>query len=334
MKRVYLEECKDQNNIIDVDLLENIKTKITAIMEGLNIKNWYHFNNDKILFKIFISPYGNYAEVLYSKLAKMCGVKYADYMPAKKGKYDGVLVFDFIEDDMYISGREIIARGLGYEEYESMDINIECNKKNNLNDIRGYLNKMFYKDVQIVDSIILDLIKMFTLDVLTCNKDRHTDNWGILIGDGDKDIRLAPSFDNESIANLDFDQEYFENTIEDILKSDGSKTINQFTPDRGFSILSYEEDTPHYEQLVNLYKQSDENIRKEIENIVSSFNIKGAIQAMSEDYNKTLPVEVKLFVETSMNFKKDIVEKKILQVKRAEKFEKIKEKYKNKTISL
>lgn len=316
MKIKDLEKYKDENNIIDLNLLDNDDFETREFLEGIHPKKWYLFEDGKILFKQSDNEFGYFGELLYAKLAQNCGVNHAEYFLAKKDNKIGVMTPDFIKNDIYISGREIIAKGLNYSHIKYNDFNIieEYNKHNNLRDVKKYLKEMFVNE-EIVSFIIKDMVKMFTLDVLTCNNDRHTTNWGILIGD---DIKLSPVFDNESMANLDTEYEQFKRSIENILKSNGKKTIDDFLGDNGFSYLGELNQTPRCEQLITLYTKSNKDLKDEIETIVNAFNVKKTVNEIEKTHNIKLPFEVKLFIESAMEIKQEFLSKEIFQIKEKE----------------
>ena len=82
----------------------------------------------------------------------------------------------------------------------------EGSKRNNLHDVRRYLEKEF-EDKEVVNKLEKQLLKMFVLDYLLYQEDRHSSNWGILKNESSANLIV---FENENILNMTRDKKYFE----------------------------------------------------------------------------------------------------------------------------
>ncbi len=303
---IKIKELKNYIDIkdgaIDLSLLEEGDFSMTKDISKASKSSWYNFEDGKVIFKKIPEGYGYFAELLYSELAEECKVNHVKCYYAKLNNTKGILSFDFARDDFYISGQDLIAKYVKLNpetiknEYDKL---VEYNKHNNLKNVKKYLKKMF-KNEKLVQEMTTDLVKMFTLDVLTCNGDRHTTNWGILMSNN---ARIAPLFDHENLASLHLTRDDLKNMTMEILKSNGKSKISDYLSDSGFSLLGFESNVSYSKQLLGYYKQTDEKTRNEIKSIVDNFNPEGAIKKVEKMINEKLPSDVKVFIVSAMNRK-------------------------------
>jgi len=278
MKFAHLRE-RFGSAIINLDVIES-DIKTSEELEGVNPKLWYLFEDKKVLFKETPEPYGCIGEVLYAKLAKQCDLDCAEYYFATRDGNEGVLTPDFIKGNEYISGDDLIFNHhsplmansknidkllIGYYRHED-------SKRNNLHDVRRYLEKEF-EDKEVVNKLEKQLLKMFVLDYLLYQEDRHSSNWGILKNESSANLIV---FENENILNMTRDKKYFEEMKNKIAK--GEKVEND--KQRGkytFSLLPADSDTPFLEQILQVYKNGDVKKQEVIESVLGYFNFEDEI---------------------------------------------------------
>ena len=149
------------------------------------------YNNEKYYFKTRdINKV--YNELISEELANDYDINCVHYDIAKYNGEYGVLSKDFIQEKQFISMSMILK-----------DVYHEIIKTNNIKDIKNALkmyeiNNKFLKSYEL-NNIIDKLINVFMFDLLIANRDRHSNNLGLLIDNSHVD--LAPLFDNEQLLN-------------------------------------------------------------------------------------------------------------------------------------
>jgi len=146
-------------------------------------------NNKKYYFKS-LSETNNISFVYYELIAKKiadrlgipcCNCYYATY----NGKV-GVLS-EFIDDKRYVRMDQYLAFHYNEDEFD----------RNSLEDLWDTFIKDFSEST--VKRLMNELINIFIFDILIANKDRNTENYGLIL-DGD-DTNFAPLFDNEQMLS-------------------------------------------------------------------------------------------------------------------------------------
>ena len=103
----------------------------------------------------------------------------------------------FVLDNFYgTMSKSIIGE---FEKFIPMS-NLVSSENNNLEDIWNKLSSE-YSDKLLVAKLMDEIINMFIFDILIGNIDRHNDNYGFICKD--KNISLAPLFDNENMLSSD-----------------------------------------------------------------------------------------------------------------------------------
>lgn len=188
---------KQDINIINVE--SNSWTKIEGFSsKGLRVKSWYEYidNNDIYLYKepkiytysdkIFITK-EIWTELIACKLGQFIGLDIPDAIPAiVEGRY-GILIKNFLQrgkagmpiNDL-IEAKEILSR-------------TSVKYPHNLASIRILLTTE-----GIASEAWENYLKMLIFDCLIGNNDRHDENWGLLIDRTEKNLKLAPIYDNAS----------------------------------------------------------------------------------------------------------------------------------------
>ena len=140
-------------------------------------------NNEKILVKgNILGWYQPISEVISYKIAKLCGIETVKYEIAESNKYPEIKVEDF----KYVS----ICKFLPYNITSLYDF---CISQTHFKGITGDDFLYFYiKNVE--DCKCNDLFKMFLIDALVGNTDRHLNNINIFINNDNK-LKLATPFD-------------------------------------------------------------------------------------------------------------------------------------------
>lgn len=166
-------------------------------------------------------------------------------------------------------------------------------------------------------NIMLELIKMFTYDIILNQGDRHITNWSILLNTKTCKIRFAPIYDNSKICGLDESIEKilqkanaiisFEKNIQTMTKNKIERTlvniernINNGTESK--LMIDYDDNYGRnnrflmVEKLLNI---SSDEVFVIIQNIIDKFNMDNLIAIFSsieKNKNIKIPIEVKTIV--------------------------------------
>ena len=190
-------------------------------------KFWFLTPKGKVLFKTSNDGSHGYVkylnEIVCSKLAKNVGIDCAIYEPAilnNLEKTEGIASYNFAKENQKIIS---IAEFLGDEDSLKIDTTIYDIIPMLIEHGVGY-NLDYY---QILDG----LYKMAIFDLLTFQSDRHLNNISLLI-DSQKNIKLAPLYDNE-YTFLEFSRPYFDlayskvdDFIDNFFYNDGMMNVN------------------------------------------------------------------------------------------------------------
>lgn len=182
-------------------ILDDIVKHVEKVLEteGTREKEWYLFDDDKVLFKrVRENTYEDYAELLIEEIFKQANAKTAEYDLAILNGKKGVITKDFRK-----KGERLISGKLLLKAYSEFIIGKEQNgyekpkedyEYYNLKDIEKAL-KVYNENTEEVDKMIKDLYLLFSLDCLTLQTDRHWTNWEYMIDVKTNTKKIAPQYD-------------------------------------------------------------------------------------------------------------------------------------------
>lgn len=176
-----IDKLNNYDKSIEVSMLEDNDINFNFIHNGITY--YFKYDND-------IDPYD---ELIAEELAQDFGIPHVKYDLAIYDSKEGVISESFKQDNInYITGEEILAKF--YVEDNNTDA------YNNLEAIwdafeyryRDYPNK---KDI--IEKLMRRLVHIFLFDIITCQSDRHPNNWQVM--ESEDDVDITQIFDNERI---------------------------------------------------------------------------------------------------------------------------------------
>lgn len=180
-----MEELRDNNGYI---VLDNLQFE----MVNNNLKQLiFYIDGKKYYFKPINDKNEMYNELIAEELSKDYGIKCAHYDIANYKGLKGVISEDFIKDNKYVAMSSIVSKY--YKE------NKNENSHNNLMDIWSAFDYR-YKDENISNKLMEELVNVFIFDILIANSDRHLNNYGVL--ENEKEVNIAPIFDNSYLLSI------------------------------------------------------------------------------------------------------------------------------------
>ena len=165
----------------------------------IDLSSAKHLQESKFEFNgqaIYIKRSNDYREFVAEGIAKFLDINTIHYeIGIRNGNQITFSESFYNEDETYVDGGQLLSSYLS----NLADTNyLSILHLNNLTDIFCALKSLFDSEYNSdIQKIKYDLVKMFCFDILLRNYDRETPNWGII--SKNKEIRLAPMFDNESI---------------------------------------------------------------------------------------------------------------------------------------
>lgn len=177
-----MEKYRNENGFIDISNLKS-NSKFYSF--------WFEYDGIKYYFKKRRSSLDVYNELIAEELAKDFDILSAHYDLAIYNGNKGVISKNFIsENDKYIPMKDILIN-----HHEKL---CKVDKLNNLEDIWETLEDR-YKNEEIVEKLMNQLVDIFMFDSLIGNYDRHVSNLGII--ENKNGVNFAPLFDNEKILS-------------------------------------------------------------------------------------------------------------------------------------
>lgn len=222
-----------------------------------NGKKYYFKSCSTNMHDRFLTRYGLiYRELLASELAADYEISHVNYYPACKRLDKGLISEDFVKDSTYLSMSEIL-KSVYTPEFKndnSLSGRWTAIEYNNLIDIYEAI-KIKYKDANLVNKLMMQIIDIFIFDELLANDDRHFYNFGIL--EGELDINVAPIFDNAKIIS------------KDVIESDRVYLTVSKSKSNNNELLSFLELNSDYANYIKskLWVISEENILNAFERI-------------------------------------------------------------------
>ena len=251
-----MEELRDNDGYLVLD-------KLAFQMVDDNLSHLiFYIDGVKFYFKE-ISNVGIYNELIIEELSKDFNIECAHYDLANYKGIKGVISEDFIKDNKFIPMTSIIGNYYKYNE--------DFNKHNNLMDIWSALDYK-YKDENISNKLMDDIVNMYLFDILVGNGDRNIGNYGII--ETKDEVKLSPIYDNENmLSHISlFNGEYCVGVDdeENIFSDDYTGSDNKFL------IKFLKQSSSEYADLLKnkLWIISQDNIDKVLKRVEDRINCK------------------------------------------------------------
>lgn len=262
-----MEQYRNEDGFIDISFIRPLRylSKEQTVFFFKHNDIGYIYKNSKFDTSI-------YNELVAEELAKDFDIPCAQYDLAIFDDEVGVISKYFIEKNQTSYSMEILTRQAikaGYINFNGSEI-----KLNNLEDIWNIL-EFKYKENEIVQKLMNQLVDIFLFDVLIANIDRHNENL-IIVEDKD-DIKFSKLFDNEGMLadNTIKNGEYFLGVDREDMYSeiDGDKNI-------------------FYKFLKTSDKMYEEKFRDKLW-IISDENIESVLNRVEEKIKAQIPYNIK-----------------------------------------
>lgn len=179
-------------NTIDIyDKKENDLIKY-GIIGVSKIAFSFNYNNDEFFYKYKnnIIPYN---ELIANELLKDFNLPHIEYDLATFGTKKGVISKNYKNNNFnYIYGEEILLNFWNDDRY--------IEEHNNLDDIWDALEYRYHNyenKREIISHLMNRIVQIYIFDIITCQSDRHSQNWEIM--ESENLIDIAPIYDNERI---------------------------------------------------------------------------------------------------------------------------------------
>lgn len=307
-----------------LDLNQFLQLKENSYVYGSNARFWLRFNDGRVLFKSYENDLEAYGEVLYSSIASGHDVNCPTYDFAtcdvgKDVEY-GTISFDlgYGDDKIAIDGLTLFARygndsipDILKNRTDNLEVVKMFNKKyNNYAEFTKLFERRYPDDVKTLQK---ELIRMFTLDVLLDNVDKNLWNIIIVTDEYGNNPHLY-SIDSSHIACLYRGKEFIKNTISALLTSDGSVTIGDYLSGGcyGYDVDVKDKDYDPCKDLLEFYRNSDEETREEISSLIKSIDINEEI----EKVNRIHPMDSRVndWIAAVFNSRKAFLLKKFYHI--------------------
>ena len=143
----------------------------------------FDYNGKKYIFKRAKNGVNKYNELIGEKIANRMNIPCAHYF---LGNYKGedVIISEMFDTRHYYSMNKFLKSHV--HDYDESD-------DNNLMNIWNSFESVF--DEEITKKLMDQLVKIFIFDIMIDNRDRHDENYGLIINGGD--VNFAPLFDND-----------------------------------------------------------------------------------------------------------------------------------------
>lgn len=167
------------------------------------------YENDVYFYK-----YNNmtipYSELVAEELANDFGIDHVSYDLAVLNQYKGVLSKNFKKDNgNYILGEEILKDFF----VDNQDIEVH-NSLEDIWDAFEYRYQNYPNKEELIKLLMNDIINIYIYDIITCQSDRHSQNWGLI--EDDNKVSIQPVFDNERILSTNGRQALVNLTIDEV----------------------------------------------------------------------------------------------------------------------
>jgi hypothetical protein len=179
----------------------NVPRESAGQIEQLGTKRKFWYDNDRYLFKVGREGTGeNWAEKIACEIAELLGLPHARYELATCDQYQGVSSSSFVPaGGRLVHGNELVGRVVASSETGKREHRRHVHTVSRVHSLLRMLpiHEPLGFDIP---AIARDKFGLFAgyllLDALIGNQDRHEENWGVLLHDGE--LFLAPTFDHAS----------------------------------------------------------------------------------------------------------------------------------------
>lgn len=129
-----------------------------------------------------------YNELVAEELAKDFGISCVDYDIAALGSYRGVISKNYkLDNAVYIPGKKVF-NDRSYKDDNTLE---------NIWDALEYRYQNHPNKREIISDLMRKIINIYLFDIISCQNDRHSSNWELMISGRKTDI--GPLFDNDRI---------------------------------------------------------------------------------------------------------------------------------------
>jgi len=255
---------------------------------------WFIVDGKKAIFKTYDSDYMRriknvrmFNELLCQKLCEQAGIECAKYEYASLNNRTGLISYNFCNEDEEVCSLNYLHENIKDKEDDSF---IVTNISDCLKTLKIYESKGYSFDKQ---GVVKDLYKLIVFDTLTMQTDRNRTNINFIKNNQTKELRVAPVFDNEyafcgemidrMLTSIENKNEYFEDFTYSELPSMYSIYARSFELDNKNYLK-----TNFFEKinLITSYANKNEELSKELNNIMEKLDIDKAIKDLKKQYNK------------------------------------------------
>lgn len=192
-------------------LKEHNKVKVVKVYDACQLVFSFKWNGEDYFFK-YDSKFSPFNELVFDEICSDLNIECINYDLAIIGNFKGLISKSFVKKEAKIITGETIL-GDYYKDPDvqkmiqkdiSADLSLFC--FNTFQDIWPALDYRYRNRVdkeQVVQYLMENLVKMFLVDSLVGQVDRHEENWQVLeCSNGD--VKFHPLFDNIRILSMHF----------------------------------------------------------------------------------------------------------------------------------
>lgn len=250
---------------------------------GRKQKIWFEHEGKQYLFKYGASNYEIYAELIAEQIGLQCGIDMAHYNVATYNGEIGVLTPSFLSDNELIISVDKLKKAVGYIFFENTIV--EDLRKNTVENI---LKAVYTYFPDMSKDLFDELIKRWIFYGLIMESDKNETNIAFLRGL--HNLRLAPDYDNSTMARLNENIDLFINNI----KSEND--IYNLTDNIKMSLKLKDSQTDNFIIEFDNFVSKNLDIAKKLMANFSNINIDEAIENCERENNIEIPWNVKYWV--------------------------------------
>lgn len=294
---------------INLDELMYYKKKFLDKSQKNGKRNKITLCNDNLIYKEGkVNSYEAEAEVFSFQLMKKLEIEAAECYLSNYLGNKGIITKNFInENQLFYDGTHIIDLYLNYLEIGQLIYNEfiihnieEITEYNNLDDLLMIFENLEYLTGLNFCSLIDDLKKVYSVDMLLLQSDRNSNNWGILYDKTTSKIKLAPLFDNSNIFGFN-KPEKIEKMIS--LKNMDKLFVSLLYKDN-YTLLRLHREDNMFDSKLNIINTIDDNeILFHLKDMINKIEIYGLEKLVNEilDKNGIISLDFKEFIINCLN---------------------------------
>lgn len=273
---------------VDTTNLESIlESPFIDIIAGWRYHFSFDYHGDRYFFKMKYCEDNNwynkhivYNELIVGELARDYGIPCIDYDLAVLGFYQGVLSKNYkLENVNYIYGDDLL------NDYEKSTGHFGFNALPNIWCALEYRYQNNSNKKEFISKLMKRIVDIYLFDVITCQNDRHSQNWQIM--ESNNDVDIAPLYDNEIILKYRLDLA----TVELSMNGGGESLWESI------------------EQFQNVSSDEYRNIIREKIWIISDSNLKAVFERVENKIGCALPDRYKYYLSGDYEAHKGMLEK-------------------------